>query len=119
MPDITLSDFVLSESQWTTEVEVFKQGTVSNKGGYAIPSDNDNSPDHTLNAIIRPAQENEYEISMEGRSDRAQHLMIVETETNVEISDEVKYHGERYTVQSPESDIHDGFVIFELHEVID
>jgi hypothetical protein len=119
MPDITLSNFVLSESQWTTEVEVFKQGTVTNEGGYAIPSDNDNSSDLALNAIIRPAQENEYGISSEGRSDNAQHLMIVKTEANVEISDEVKYHGKKYTVQSPESDINDGFTIFELHEVID
>lgn len=119
MPDLSLTGAFFDDSRWHQTVQVFKHGETSNSDGYAIPGDDDNTGDLTVDAIIRPSRARKYEFIREGRADSGEYLMIVEASENVEQGDEVAYRDERYNIQSPESDILDGFTVFELHEVVE
>lgn len=118
MPDMDVADAMFQDGRWVETITLFKQGSTSNTDGYAIPGDGDDVGDGTFDAIIRPARARKYQFLMEGRADGGEYLMIAKTSAIVEQGDEVDYNGMRYNVQSPETDILDGFTIFELHEVV-
>lgn len=117
MPDMNIADAMFEDSRWLEQVDVFKQGGTSNTNGYAIPGDGDNQSDLTVDAIVRPSRARKYQFMMEGRADGGEYLMVVDSDEDIEASDEVVYLGMKYNVQSPESDVLDGFSIYELHEV--
>lgn len=117
MPDMNVADAMFEDSRWLEQINVFKQGGTSNTNGYAIPGDADDQSDLTVDAIVRPSRARKYQFLMEGRADSGEYLMVVDSEDDIEASDEVVYLGLTYNVQSPESDVLDGFTIFELHEV--